>query len=271
MTFGRPVPFQAAIEAQAVKVALPTTLSQQQYRQLGGDLLRRAQISAKVQSVSFLDTVTGAAADLADGKMDYATGRAILQQVREGLAEENILDDSRLDLILRTQRETAQGYGQFIQGNDPDVVDAFPAQELYRLEDRKDPRNWEQRWRIAAQVAGDVDAQRVLEQTGRMIARKDSGVWQALGDGAGGYKDTLGNPYPPFAFNSGMDIRDISRSVALELGLIAEQTKINPQEIPDFNAGLDQPVNIRSAIIRDEIIRRVGDAAQFENGVLKAA
>jgi hypothetical protein len=44
-----------------------------------------------------------------------------------------------------------------------------------------------------------------------MIAKKDSPIWQAIADGAGGYEDTLGHPFPPFAFNSGMDWRAVPR------------------------------------------------------------
>jgi len=55
-----------------------------------------------------------------------------------------------------------------------------------------------------------------------MIALKDSPIWQALGDGAGGYRDTLGNPYPPFAFSSGMAWRGVRRERCIEMGLIGE-------------------------------------------------
>jgi hypothetical protein len=64
-----------------------------------------------------------------------------------------------------------------------------------------------------------------------MVARKDSGVWQALGDGAGGYdSDALHNPYPPFAFNSGMDVQDVDRQDAVELGLLEEDDQVVPQD-----------------------------------------
>jgi hypothetical protein len=271
MLFGRPIPFQAAIESAAVRSVLPTTLTSAQYRALGGDLLRQTQISATVQSVEFLDQVQGLAVDLAAGKTNYATARAMLQRTREGLAEEQILDDARLDLILRTQRELAQGYGQFIEGQDPAVIEAFPCAELFRLEDRQDKRDWAQRWTIAARTSGDVDALRVLDQTGRMIARKDSGIWQALGDGAGGYTDTLGNPFPPFAFRSGMWTRDVARSEALDLGLITETDTVQPVAAPNLAELLAQPLRLRSATLRDQILAKFGDAVKFNDGVLTAA
>ena len=51
-----------------------------------------------------------------------------------------------------------------------------------------------------------------------MAALKSSGIWQVLGD----FPDGLGNPYPPFAFNSGMWTEEVSRDEAIQLGLIGE-------------------------------------------------
>jgi hypothetical protein len=53
-----------------------------------------------------------------------------------------------------------------------------------------------------------------------MVALKSSSVWQQLGDGAGGYEDALGNPFAPFAFDSGMDTDEVSRDDVGKLGLI---------------------------------------------------
>ena len=61
-----------------------------------------------------------------------------------------------------------------------------------------------------------------------MVALKSSGVWLALGDGAGGYSDTLGNPFPPFAYNSGYDVDEITREDAVALGLMSEDDEVQP-------------------------------------------
>ena len=53
-----------------------------------------------------------------------------------------------------------------------------------------------------------------------LVALKNSPIWQALGDGVGGYNDTLGNPYPPFAFDSGMAWVGVDRSECIKLGLV---------------------------------------------------
>jgi hypothetical protein len=157
----------------------------------------------------------------------------------------DLSSDARVNLVVRTNVQLCQGAGQFIQGNTEDAADLYPAWELIRIEDRETPRGekrekgalvpdpqngWPARFGAAAGESGDTDAARVLEETGRMMARKDSPLWQSLGDGAGGHEDTLGNPYPPFAFQTGMWTEEVSREEAVEAGLIEENTKVGPAD-----------------------------------------
>ena len=121
--------------------------------------------------------------------------------------------------MIETNVQTAQGYGQAVAANDPDVIDAFPAQELFRLEDRKEPRDWEARWMEAAQAAGDGYAAKALVDGGRMAALKESGIWDQLGSI---WDDSLGNNFPPFAFRSGMWVQDVSYEEADDLGLLVK-------------------------------------------------
>ena len=82
----------------------------------------------------------------------------------------------------------------------------------FRLVPAKQQRDWTERWRMAGgKFHGDK----------RMIALKNSAVWSKLGDPVL-FPDGLGNPYPPFAFSSGMDVRDVSREEAEELGVLAK-------------------------------------------------
>ena len=141
-----------------------------------------------------------------------------------------IAEELKLDFKISVATDVARGAGRHVADNfDQDEVDEFPALELLRVYDRDVPRgeepggednDWPSRWRAAAQLSGDTDALRILEETGRMIALKASPIWQALGDGAGGYDDTLGNPFPPFAFNSGYDQDGVDRAECERLGLI---------------------------------------------------
>jgi len=85
-----------------------------------------------------------------------------------------------------------------------------------------------------------------------MAARKDSPIWQELGDGAGGFEDTLGNPYPPFAFGSSYNWMPLDRQEAEALGIegtpVRARATLDPGERdiaetlkrfgPEFTAGL---------------------------------
>jgi hypothetical protein len=151
----------------------------------------------------------------------------------------------RLEFALDVGTKVANGAARFVQQNaDPLVVDAYPALELERLFDRDVPRGFkriaggelipdpgqdhETRWRYAAQDAGDDDALRVLEQTGRMVALKSSGIWQSLGDGAGGFDDALGNRSDPLWWNTGYRQMEIAREDAEGLGLLDPGEKAEP-------------------------------------------
>lgn len=180
--------------------------------------------------------------DVFAGKINDATARCNLRQAIiaagyhpataniEPNSTEDLLSDSRINLAIKTNVEMAQGAGRFIQANDPAVLGGFPAMELVRYEDRKSPRDWAQRWKVAAQIANDQRAAAVLELHGRMVALKSSSIWQALGDGAGGYDDTLNNPYPPFALNSGMWTESVSYEEAEAFGLVTLTDVIDPHK-----------------------------------------
>ena len=96
------------------------------------------------------------------------------------------------------------------------TVNLFPAWELTRLETRAFPRaDWMQRWTAAG---NSVNWEGAVKR--QMIALKSSPIWAALGNGVGGFTDTLGNPYPPFAYSSGLDWLDVDRETCEKLGLV---------------------------------------------------
>ena len=82
-----------------------------------------------------------------------------------------------------------------------DILDIWPEWELIRFQSQSIERDWDKRWRDAAESVGWAG----VRKGKRKIARKDSPIWYALGNGAGGYDDCWGLPYPPFAICSGMD------------------------------------------------------------------
>lgn len=255
MQFSQPTSFREAVRQLAAKRVMPTTLTSAELSQVDRQVMRTAFTSAQTTIEGLLDRYKSGVASIVNPEQVMRPGEPLT--VTEGFnpaslrtfikgylgeigyapeagAEGTLTDlssDKRIDLVVRTNTQLAHGAGRFVQENaDPEVVDLWPALELVRFEERKDPRDWEQRWTIAAQTAGDPAALACLVNEGRMAALKSSEIWQALGDGAGGYMDTLGNPYPPFAFNSGMWTEEVSRDEAVDLGLLEEGEKAEGAE-----------------------------------------
>ena len=201
------------------------------------------------------------------------------QQFKSTTAEAGSIKDlfstDRLNLILKTQEQMAQGAAKNIWGNEPAALEQYPAWELIRVAAREVPRGlirkgkgvlepvpedaWDTdsgRWQAACTAAEDEEALKIFKDSGRLVARKDSGVWQSLGDGAGGYDDTLGNDYEPYAFNSGMGRVEVSADEFEKLGgdpdgVSATETEFGTSEVkinksrfdPDLLAGLKKSMN----------------------------
>lgn len=128
--------------------------------------------------------------------------------------------------VLRTfrERQATAGKARFESGNDPAVLDAFPAQELVRVEPREKPRDWDARWQEAGDAVGWEGASQA-----RMVALKSSPIWVELSE--------FGLPYPPFDYGSGMGVRDVERAVAVELGLMADDEEAQAADAPDETRG----------------------------------
>lgn len=257
--FSTATPFQDAINDLVGRNVLPTNLGSAELRQLSQSVKRQSLFSARTTLTGYLDEIKSTVESIINPQQvlregetqtvtegfNPATARAALRDKLKALGysatpgeEGSIKDlssDARINLVIKTNTELAQGAGRFIQANDPAVLDGFPAQELVRYDEKDEPRDWAARWRTAAQVANDPGAAAALGLHGRMVALKSSGIWQALGDGAGGHNDTLGNPFPPFAFNSGMWVESVSREEAIDLGLIKTGAAPQPAAIDYAN------------------------------------
>lgn len=260
MIFAAPLPFLEALEARAVRQLLPTELRTLLLQSIPAELRERAMFSAGVTNAQFLQEAHDGIEALTSGTTDQATVRAALKQLLDRLGykpaegEEGSLtdlsSDRRLNLILDTNVQQAQGYGAWKQEQDPAVLDQWPAQELVRVIDSKEKRDWASRW---AEAGG-------LFFGGRMIALKNDPIWQKL--------SRFGTPYPPFDFNSGMDVSDIDRDEATALGLISDDIQIAPQD-RDFNSDLQATPEVNSAALKEALSESLSGVAQFVGGVLR--
>ena len=104
---------------------------------------------------------------------------------------------TRVDLVVKTTRMANESLKQLEEAADPLQKELNPCWEIMRDEWRKEPRDWQSRWQ---QAANAVMWEGVAKNTDRMIAYKDSPIWNELGTG---FDDSIGNPYPPFFWNSG--------------------------------------------------------------------
>jgi hypothetical protein len=253
IAFSDPVRFSEALQAREIQSVLPTTLTSEELAKIDPDILSRALFSARTVSAEYLQKLADIIDRILRGELDYATGRLELKKFLDEIGyaplppeEGKITDLSsslRINLVLNTQTAMARGYGQWIRGQDPVILDEWPAQELHRAYLRKKTRDqgplpWRTRWQMAG---GEL-------VRGRMIAIKNTAVWDNLGSRQL-FADGLGNPYPPFAFNSGMRVRSITREEAMSLGLIDRDTQIEPQD-RGFNEDLQVPAAVREAALR---------------------
>ncbi len=208
----------------------------------------RALFSAGVNTIRTLQTMQDKLTEWSD-HLNADPERALMNkgkfisEMREELGASpgdtgditDLTSERRLALIYDFQTTDAAGYADWKMGMDPDILEGFPAQELKRLENREVPRgfrrgkggaliedpgkSWPERWEAAGGELID----------GRMIALKTDPIWSAISD--------FDRPFAPFAFNSGMGLRDIARDEAEELGLIEPGEKVEPIEA-SFNENL---------------------------------
>jgi hypothetical protein len=270
----------ASLQQWRGRQIFPTDMGSADLRGLSSELHLRSIFSARTTNADYLNEVGQIVDRILSGEINMATGRWLLMKKLKQLgydpetgfpqdmalippAEKGSLQDlsseQRIDLMLKTNVALTRNYARVVEGNTEFARYAFPAWELVRLEWREvprgerrgkegalvpDPRNaWPERWRLAAE---SVDHQGVLLSSVGMIALKDSPVWQALANGAGGYNDTLGHPFPPFAFNSGMDWKAVSRKTCIVFGLLDEGRTVQPMEatlaptVDEVNAAYDR-------------------------------
>ena len=156
----------------------------------------------------------------------------------------------RLGLIYDFNTRQASEYARFMEGQKEGALQAYPAQQLVREQQRMVPRPWRERWH---QHGG-------REFGGRMIALKNDPIWTSI--------SRFGTPFPPFDFNSGMGVEDVSRDDAEACGLIKPDETPTPADV-GFNDNLQASVKGLSAPVVSALMRCFGDQAVLSDGTLK--
>lgn len=134
----------------------------------------------------------------------------------------------RLGLIWQMNLDQAQGYAQWKTAMHPDLLEAAPAWEFVRLEQRMERRTWPAKW---VALGGTFYPGPSEYPEGRMIALKTDPIWKAL--------NRFGVPWKPFDWGSGMGTKNVRWREAMKLGVIKDG---DPPQTPDllpFNAGAE--------------------------------
>jgi len=265
-------PFAEALQRLQGQSLLPTSGGTYDLSQLPADVRERAFFSARVVNADILQQaydlisrgvgggsrddagnyVPGSSVNLATFRLemkDYLKSISYQPEAGEEGTLKDLTSDKRLQVIYKTNVEMAQGYGAYIQQQNPDSLDAYPAQELYRLEDRKERRPWGQRWNDAIRELG-------MDNTSAMPVADsyaDEGMFALVNDPIWITISRFGLPYPPFDFGSGMWVRDISRLEAQEMGLLAPGDPAPDPDIKGFNDGMQALVIDLAPVLQDAL------------------
>lgn len=254
----------APIEEFTRKTDVPSWARTAEWQDVPAQLRRRAFFSAGIEDARVLSADRNAVAKLLqsaskDGKL-YRRDTAITEL--KALAEARGLDtgtgnvitnpaaERRIALVVDVNRAQAQGYARFKRSSSGGALLAFPAQELVRVRNSKVKREWTARWKAAG---GKL-------YNGRMIALKSDPIWTKL--------SRFGLPYPPFDFNSGMGVRDISRREAIALGVM-EEGQSQPDPVKDFNETAEVSTSDIHPSLLSSLQKAFGDKVEISAGRAK--
>lgn len=228
-------PIAEAVKRISAKSPIGTALRSKELEALPLALREAAQFSARVESARILSQIQRSLEQnlkaTGDGLV-MSRGRFVakLQDIaRDELGDtprkggvQDIRSVGRARLIYDMQTKQAYGQAQWKLDTDPENLNAAPAQEFFRAEPRqRERKDWAERWAAAGGQTYD----------GRMIALKTDPVWMKL--------SRFGTPWPPFDYQSGMDVRDVYRDEAEAIGLVKPGVELEPTQEADFKAQME--------------------------------
>lgn len=234
MQFIQPTLFKEALAKLGQRALRPSApdFASAQWQAVPVALRERAFFSSRVESARVLQRGRDAIADfLAGNREQLATGDTVLKtgsradfvkQMQDFLQSEgvqrgdgglrDVTSETRLNLVFDVHTRAAQDYGYWLQGQDTDILDEFPAQRFIRVIDVQEPRT------------SHSDAE------GAVALKSDLDFWTRL-------NEDFGVPWGPWGWGCGHDVEDVDRAEAEALGLIAPGEKPRPA-VKDFNERL---------------------------------
>lgn len=242
-----------------VKTVLPPALRSELAHEVAAPIYQRSVFLAGDAQASMLQKVNDGIIEIVKGNHTEEGMRSLLQRLPEIISNKALAVEYRMRLILETNVDLARGYGGWLQTQNVDVLDEYPAWEFYRSEERKEIRDWPARWEEAG---GEFYPGASDYPEGRMIALKNDPIWAELSE--------FGTPYAPFDFNSGMDLQDVDRAECESLGLIEPKETVQPESL-DFNDGIESTPaaeggilnSLNSYLISQQVGKLIGGALRF--------
>jgi hypothetical protein len=269
MQFVKPQPFTEAVRKLGSRSLITSQLTSEQWGRVPVALRERAFFSSRVESAQFLQRArnsiadfvqvhretldngetalkTGSRADFIKQMQDFALSNG-LGEIEPGEEEgatkvpnklTNLASERRLGLIFDTQTRQAQDFGYWQQGQDPDVLDAFPAQRFIRVQPVKEPRDMHQ------------------HHEGEVHLKSDLQFWIGL-------NADFGVPWGPWGWGCGHDVEDVDRAEAERLGLLKPGEAVTPVET-EFNDHLQASVQSLDPELQKELKDAFGNQVKFQ-------
>lgn len=233
-------PLDEAVKHFGEKSIVASTVRSKEWEKVRPEIRDRSFFSAGVEDARFLSTAQQKLMDAlklqreavknGEALVDRSSFIGDMRKIALGSSDvptrfadqgiTNLASQARLGLIYDMQMRSAQGFADYKMSMDPDLLDAFPAQELLPSTAKNPRTTWEAKW---TENGGRIFG-------GRLVALKTDDIWSKI--------SRFGAPWPPYDFGSTRDLRDVSRQEAIDIGLIQPDEKIEPDATPNFNAGL---------------------------------
>ena len=252
MIFDSPISLTDAVKILLARNIMPTSLDTDGLRALDAALRNQSFFSAQTLNPYLLqvyrDRIGGIlnpvpAAGEVTTPFNPAYTRAAIKDLLAEVGYEpkpedagtlkDLSSDARINLVIKTNIELSEGQGMWMQTQQAALLDEWPAWELFRAEARVNVRDWINRFRLAGSQTGDpIGTGWIITPDFRMIALKNHPIWEELGSSEN-FNDALDTVWPPFAFNSGMWVRDVDRDETESLGLIKRGQQVQPRSLAD--------------------------------------
>lgn len=248
------------LEAFRQRIPLPKGMTAAQWEVVKADIRERSFFMAGISNAEILDLFKREQERLIGNKISPQEYR---RAIREGLDKlgyrapmgkdgtiKDLASFQRQNLVMETNRRLAAGYANY--RTQIEQRDLYPAKQMVRLTIRREPRDWNARWKEAAkQIPNDG-----TYNVGKKAALVDSPIWSAI--------SRFGVPYPIYDYNSGMGDKALTARDAAAMGINPPATP--PIVTPDgFNANLQAVPRVKDEAIMRALERELVGLAKRED------